>query len=51
MDVADTAIFITCIIVALGPWLREVARKSERAAAHLALTLAGKQVGQMWSSS
>lgn len=29
MDIADTAIFISCIMIALGLWLREVERQSE----------------------
>ena len=31
MDIADTAIFISCIMIALGHWLREVERQSENA--------------------
>ncbi len=46
MDVADTAIFISCIMTAIGLWLLEVERKSEREADQLALALASERTTQ-----
>ncbi|HEX9037792.1 MAG TPA: cytochrome c oxidase assembly protein [Ktedonobacterales bacterium] len=39
MDAADTAIFIACIIIALGLWLRDVERESEADGAQIATPL------------
>lgn len=40
MDAADTAIFLTCIIIALGLWLQDVERQSEAQTAALDAALA-----------
>ncbi len=46
MDVADTIVFISCIMIALGLWLLEVERKSEREADQLALALSSERATQ-----
>lgn len=46
MDGADTVIFISCIMVALGLWLLEVERKSEREADQLVLALTSERATQ-----
>jgi putative membrane protein len=46
MDAADTAIFITCIMIAIGLWLLEVERKSEREADQLVLALTNERAVQ-----
>jgi hypothetical protein len=37
MDAADTAIFISCTIIALALWLQEIERKSEAEERQLAV--------------
>lgn len=46
MDAADTIIFLTCIIIALGLWLQEVERQSEAETAALTAPLASVEAAQ-----